>query len=103
MLSVLSVRPAVLMAAAVTSYRLQLDLFGQDGQICNGETETEKKKERIDKRRINDPRGGREEEAGSSSCPRSSPQQQGGRPRPAPVRQTSLLMPNTSKDVGAFG
>lgn len=30
-ISVLSVGPAVLMAAAVTGYRLQLDLFGQDG------------------------------------------------------------------------
>lgn len=56
--SILSVGPAKMMAAAVTSHCLQLNLLGQDGQIWTRETDTEKKKDRINKRQSKEPSGG---------------------------------------------
>lgn len=56
--SILSFGPAKMMAAAVTSHCLQLDLLGQDGQIWTRETDTEKKKERNNKRQSEEPSGG---------------------------------------------
>lgn len=54
--SILSVGPAKMMAAAITSHCLQLDLLGQDGQIWTRETDTKKKKERINQSK--EPSGG---------------------------------------------
>lgn len=75
-LAVLSVWPAVLLAAAVAGHGLQLDLFGQGGQICEGaerrhrgewEKKERKKREGINKGLINGSRW-RIRAAGSGGC-----------------------------------
>lgn len=79
-LAVLSVGPAVLLAAAVAGHGLQLDLLGQGGQFCEeaerrhreqrGETERKKerkKREGINKGLINGSRW-RIRAAGSGGC-----------------------------------